>query len=133
MSIDSDWRPVKTAASGLVKPGPMDPPQSIRVRRLGDRALVDLSGLRLDTSKPGLAELATLPPWAEAIIPSQIHWVNDDPSSIHASQIAVHRGRTLYWLGQVVEGKVAVNRPALLSGGIDFASEADVPPGFIKK
>ncbi|MGO2819412.1 MAG: hypothetical protein ACTIA5_01335 [Brachybacterium tyrofermentans] len=131
--LDTGWRIIKTASPGLAKPGPMDPAQTIRVRRLDGRALIDLAGLRLDTSKPGLAELATLPAWAEAIIPDQILWVNDDPSSLHASQIAVHRGRTIFWLGQVADGKVAVNRPALLHGGIDIASEADVPPGFIKK
>lgn len=133
MTLDTGWRIIKTAASGLAKPGPMDPAQTFRVWRLDHRVLVDLAGLRLDTTKPGLAELGTLPAWAEAILPDQIHWVNDDPSSLHVSQVAVHRGRTLYWLGQVLDGRVAVNRPPLLHGGIDYASEADVPPGFIKK
>lgn len=132
-TLDTDWRIVKTAAPGLAKPGAMDPAQTIRVRRLADRALIDLAGLRLDTTKPGAAHLADIPIWAEALIPSQIFWVNDDPSSFHASQVAVHRGRQLWWLGQVLDGKIAVNRPAILHGGIDFASVADVPPGFIKK
>lgn len=132
-TLDTGWRIIKTAAAGLAKPGPMDPPQTFRVCRLDHRALVDLAGLRLDTSKPGLAELGTLPAWAEALLPSQFHWVNDDPSSLHPSQVAIHRGRTLYWTGQLLEGKVAVNRPAILHGGIDYASEADVPAGFIKK
>lgn len=133
MTLDTGWRIIKTAAPGLAKPGPMDPPQTIRVRRLGERALVDLAGLRLDTSKPGLAHLADLPAWAEALLPSQVFWINDDPSSIHASQAAVHRGRQLWWVGQVLDGKIAVNRPPLLHGGIDYASEADVPAGLIKK
>lgn len=130
--LDTDWRVVKTAAPGLAKPGPMDPPQTIRVRRLEHRGLIDLSGLRLDTSKPGAAHLGDIPAWAEALLPSQIHWINDDPTGFHASQIAVHRGRQLWWIGQVLEGKVAVNRPATLHGGIDYASTADVPPGWIK-
>ena len=125
-ALDTDWQIVQTAAAGLAPQGPMDPIQFFRVRRIGHTVLVDLSGLRLAPGN-GLANLGTLPPWATAAIPQQYHWVNDHPTSLHPAQVAVHCGRTLYVTGQVQDGRLVVNRPESLRGGIEFTTVAAFP------
>lgn len=121
------WQSFQTAASGLAPQGPMDPIQEFRVMRVGNRVIVDLSGLRLDQAGQGLANLGQLPAWATPIIRNQYHWVNDSPGSLHASQVAVFQGRTLYWNAQVQSGQLVVNRPESLNGGIEFTTIAAFP------
>lgn len=127
MTLDTDWQVIQTAASGLAPQGPMDPIQFFRVRRIDSTVLVDLAGLRLDTTKGGLANLGQLPAWAAAAIGQQYHWVNDHPSSLHPSICAVHCSRTLYWTGQVIKGGIGVTRPEQLRGGLEFTTVAAWP------
>lgn len=124
--MDTGWHLIPTTAPGLAAPGKMDPRQAFRIRYAAGRVLVDLSGLRLDTSKPGLAELGTIPGWAVAAIPEQTFWINDDPAGIHQSVVSIHHGRTLYWAGSIHKGMVTVNRPATLHGGFEYTPDA--PP-----
>lgn len=126
-ALDTDWQVIQTAASGLAAQGPMDPIQAFRIRRMDDDVLVDLSGLRLDDTRPGLCNLGHLPDWGTALIPQQIFWVNDHPTSLHASMGAIHLGRVLYWTGQVQDGRIVVNRPAQLAGGFTFKTGAAFP------
>lgn len=137
MSLDTDWQVTQTAASGLAPQGPMDPIQCFRVRRIDSKVIVDLTGLRLDETRIGIANLGHLPDWAAAAIPQQYHWVNDDPTSLHASLCAIHLGRVLYWTGTVHDGaitkgqkakeKITVARPAGLHGGFEFTTIAPWP------
>lgn len=125
--LDTGWRIIQTAASGLAPQGPMDPIQCFRVRRIEHTVLVDLSGLHLDTSKPGIANLGHLPEWATAAIPQQYYWINDHPTSLHPAQAAVHCGTTLYCTGQIQDGRLVVNRPKQLRGGFEFTTVAAWP------
>lgn len=124
--LDTDWQVIQTAAAGLAPQGPHDTIQFFRVRRIDHTVLVDLSGLALKKGA-GRANLGQLPAWATAVIPQQYHWVNDHPTSLHSSICAVHCGKTLYWEGQIQEGRVVVNRPELLRGGFEFTTVAAFP------
>lgn len=108
------------AGPGAAPAGPSMPRQSFRIRATGGRVLTDLSGIALDQSVPGIAELGTVPGWAAALLSEQTWWVNDSPTSMHQSVIALHRGRTLYWVGQIVKGLVSVTRPVSLHGGVEW-------------
>lgn len=119
---DTGWVPVQTAGAGLAAPGPMDPIQTYRVRRIEHTVIVDLTGLRLDTSKPGLANLGVLPDWARPILPDQYHWVNDAPGTLHPSVCATFSGGTLYWCHQIVNGQLSVTRPPVLAGGFEHTT-----------
>lgn len=130
--LDTDWQVVQTAASGLAPQGPMDPIQFFRVRRIDHTVLVDLAGLRLLPGN-GLANLGQLPAWAAAANPQQYHWVNDHPTSLHASVCALHCSRTLYWAGQIVKGGVGVTRPEQLRGGFEFTTVAAFPHDLTPK
>ena len=124
---DTGWQTIQTAASGLAEPGPMDPIQSFRVRRIEHTVLVDLSGLRLDQSKPGLRTLGVLPLWAVPVLRDQYFWVNDAPGTLHPSVVATFQGGTLYWVHQVQEGRLVVNPPAQLAGGFEFTTTRAFP------
>lgn len=124
---DTDWQTVQTAASGLAEPGPMDPIQSFRVRRIEHTVLVDLSGLRLNQSKPGLRTLGVLPLWAVPVLRDQYFWVNDAPGTLHPSVVATFQGGTLYWVHQVQDGRLVVNPPAQLAGGIEYTTTSAFP------
>lgn len=115
-----EWHRIPTDAPGLKKPGPSQPRQAFRIAYQPGRILVDLSGLALDQTVPGMAELGTLPSRAEAALSEQTWWVNDDPSGLHQSVVALHQGRVLYWVGSIRKGLLAVNRPASLHGGLEF-------------
>lgn len=121
------WIKVQTAAGGLAPQTAMTPIQSFRVMRVGRRVLVDLTGLRLDQDGQGIANLGELPLWATAALPNQYFWVNDSPSSLHASQCAVFQGQTLYWTAQVATGLLTVNRPETLHGGFEFTTVTKFP------
>lgn len=123
MTVDTGWHLIPTTAPGLAKPGPIQPRQVFRIRYTAGRILTDLSGLRLDQSTPGIAELGTIPGWAAAAIAEQTFWINDDPAGIHQSVVAIHQGRTLYWTGQIVKGVVSVTRPASLHGGFEYTPD----------
>ncbi|GAA1333970.1 hypothetical protein GCM10009592_28860 [Brachybacterium rhamnosum] len=126
MSLDTDWQVIQTAAAGLAPQGLNDPIQAFRVRRIDSTVLVDLSGLRLAPGA-GLANLGQLPAWAAPVLPHQYFWVNDSPTSLHASVCAVFVGKTLYWTGQVAEGRIVVNRPESLRGGFEFTTTTAFP------
>ena len=126
MTLDTDWQVIQTAAAGLRPQGLQDPIQAFRVRRIDHTVIVDLSGLAL-AEGAGRANLGTLPDWARPILPQQQHLVNDHPTSLHTSICAVHVGKTLYWEGQVKEGRVVVNRPEQLRGGFEFTTVAAWP------
>lgn len=128
---DTGWQVIQTAASGLAAPLPNDPIQSFRLRRVENRVIVDLSGLALDTTGLGLANLGQLPSWATAALPHQFFWVNDHPTSIHASQCAIYNGRVIYWTAQVLDGRIATNRPTQLRGGIEFTTFAPFPDELV--
>lgn len=130
MGQDTDWQVIQTAASGLAPQGVSDPIQAFRVRRIDSRVIVDLSGLRLDTSKQGLCNLGHLPDWARPVLAQQYFWVNDHPTSLHPSLCAIHVGKTLYWTQQIADGKAVVNRPDSLRGGFEYTTLATVPEGF---
>lgn len=128
---DTGWQTVQTATAGLAVPGPNDPIQSFRVRRVDERVIVDLSGLKLDTSKPGLAMLGHLPDWAAPLLPHQYFWVNDHPTSLHPSVCSTFNGKVIYWNHQVLEGQIAVNRPETLRGGFEFTTLKPFPYSLI--
>lgn len=132
MPLDTDWQVIQTAAAGLRAQGPHDTIQFFRVRRIDHTVIVDLSGLEL-AAGAGRANLGTLPDWARPVLPQQYHWVNDHATSLHASVCAVHCGKTLYWEGQVQEGRVVVNRPGLLRGGFEYTTAAPFPHHLVTK
>lgn len=121
--MDTDWFLIPTTAPGLAKPGPTQPRQAFRIRRLSGQILIDPSGLRLDQTQPGIAELGTIPRWAAPALAEQSFWINDDPSGIHQSVVAIHHGRTLYWIGTIVKGLLSVTRPASLHGGFQYVPD----------
>jgi hypothetical protein len=124
----TDWQVVHTSAAGLAPQGPNDPIQFFRVLRVDHTVIVDLSGLRLDTTKPGLANLGHLPDWAcGAPLPHQYHWVNDSATSLHPSLCSLYYGKTIYWNQQVVKGLLAITRPETLRGGFEFTTLASFP------
>ena len=127
---DTDWQIIQTAAAGIRAQGPHDTIQFFRVRRIDSSVIVDLSGLAL-AEGAGRANLGTLPPWAVPVLAQQFFWVNDHPISLHPSVCAVHCGKTLYWEGQVQEGRVVVNRPALLRGGFEFTTTTAFPRDLV--
>jgi hypothetical protein len=129
--MNTDWHSIPTAASGLKPLLPGEPIQFFRVKRVGDRALVDLSGLRLDQEKPGLCNLGHLPAWAKADLPHQYFWVNDSPTSLHPSLCSVYFSTTIYWNETLAKGLLGVQRPATLRGGFEFTSTAPIPPEII--
>ncbi|MFD2757120.1 hypothetical protein [Gulosibacter faecalis] len=129
--MKTDWQSIPTAASGLKPQMPGEPIQFFRVKRVGDRALVDLTGLRLDTEKPGLANLGHLPDWMRPELPHQYHWVNDSPTSLHPSLCSVYYGRTLYWHETLKDGMLQVQRPTTLRGGFEYTCTAPIPPELI--
>lgn len=124
---DTGWQTIQTAATGLVAPGPMDPIQSFRVRRIEHTVLVDLAGLKLDQSKPGLRNLGALPRWAVPTLTDRYFWVNDAPGTLHPSVVATFQGGTLYWVHQVQDGRLVVNPPAQLAGGFEFTTTRAFP------
>lgn len=142
MALDTDWQIIPTAHPGVRPQGLMDPVRSFRVRRINHTVLVDLAGLPL-VEGAGLARIGILPDWAAAAIPDRYHWVNDHPTSLHASQCAVYRGTTIYWTGQIVkgeltdgrtvDGKLAVNRPDALHGGFEHTTVAPFPHHLLEE
>lgn len=131
-ALDTDWQVIQTAAAGLRPQGLHDTIQAFRARRIDSTVIVDLTGLEL-AEGAGRANLGQLPPWAVPVLPQQYFWVNDHPTSLHASVCAVHVGRTVYWEGQVQEGRIVVNRPAQLRGGFEFTTTAAFPHDLIAK
>lgn len=123
----TDWHSIHTAASGLAPQLPGEPIQFFRVKRINETVLVDLTGLRLDTSKPGLCNLGHLPDWATAALPHQYFWVNDSPKSLHPSLCSVYYGVTCYWNETLKDGLLQVQRPETLRGGFQFVTDAEFP------
>ena len=140
--LDTDWQVISTAHPGVAHQSLMDPAPAFRVRRIDSTVLVDLGGIRLAPGA-GIARLGVLPDWAVAAIPQRYHWLNDSPTSLHASQVAVHLGRVIYWTGQLYRGeftdgkdatgKVIVTRPASLHGGFEHTTVAPFPEHLIKE
>ena len=128
---DTGWRTIQTAASGLATPGPNDPIQSFKVRRIENRVVIDLSGLKLDTSKPGLANLGVIPGWARPVLANQFFWVNDSATSLHQSVCSTFNGNVIYWNSQVLNGRIAVNRPESLHGGFEYTTALPFPADLL--
>lgn len=131
--MQTGWVTIETEEWGLAARGPMDPVQAFRVMRIDHNVIVDLGGLALDESKPGMARLGVLPDWAAAIIPKQFFWINDSPKSLHQSQVGLYGGVVLYWYAQLREGLMSVARPPSLHGGIEFTTDAPFPTHLIKE
>jgi hypothetical protein len=121
------WQIIQTAASGLKPQLPGEPIQCFRIKRTDNRVLVDLTGLRLDQEKPGLCNLGEVPEWAAAALKDQYFWVNDSPTTLHPSLCAIFRGRVLYWTETLAKGQLVVPRPATLSGGFEYVTDAPFP------
>lgn len=116
------WALVPANGAGVARPGGNDPDPVFRVARLGPTILVDLAGVPLNDSEPGMAMIGTLPSWATSAIADRYFWVNDSATGLHPSVCAIHQGAALYWCHQIIKGQVAVNRPAALHGGFEYTT-----------
>lgn len=96
-------------------------PPVLRIDRRPGTIILDLTGLPIDQATKGAAHLATLPSWAWP--PCDLTGtVLDDPTGIAPQLISIRAGQ-VWWLGQWLDGRLVVNRPATLSGGLTYPTK----------
>lgn len=112
------WTTIPAKGPGL-RSTPM--PAVVRVDKRPGVIILDLTGLPIDQSARGAAHLASLPGWAWP--PTDLTaTVLDEPTGIAPQLITVRAGQ-VWWLGQWLDGRLVVNRPPTLSGGLSYPTE----------
>lgn len=96
-------------------------PPVIRLDKRPGSTVLDLTGIPIDPTTPGPAHLATLPAWAHPPV-DLTATILDDPNSVHPQMISI-RGGQVWWIGQWRDGRLIVNRPASLHGGLTYPTK----------